>query len=454
MVSPVNGLVSIKALSDRVMQARQELTWILAGQLLALAGGVVSIKVLTNIIGPKEYGLLALGLTVAGVLNMYVYGPAANVVARFFAVYREKRELEVYFHVLKRFHRTFALGLSIISFAAGTLVGFGVGREWAAIIVLSLLFGIVSGVNASYLNLFNAIRQRKVVALHQGTDVWLRIGLAVAFLYLCRNSSQYALLGFLVGTTLVTASQATFAMRNADIRNHWKENPVDMQATMRCSREFLGYATPFTVFAGFGAISMFADRWIIQGLFGEGQVGIYSAIYSIANAPIALLFAIASQMMVPIIFERAGTMTTMSQAESSAGLLRLTVAVSTAIVLAATAVAYLLSEPLVRIFTNATFAVHHSVLWVSVLGISLFHIGQLLSLKGLYFNLPKIYLWPKGLQAGSFLILAYLLGKGFGIMGVASAVCVSSILYLGMVLFVNGRISNPVFDANTKDTGT
>jgi O-antigen/teichoic acid export membrane protein len=432
----------IKSLSDRVMQLRHEMIWILTGQFLGLAGGFVNIKVLTNIMGPEGYGQLALGLTIAGIYNLFVYGPVANVVARFFAVYRERGDLGAYFSVLKKSHRGLAIGLSVLSLAAGGFTGILAGREWAAIVFLSLLFGIVSGVNASYLTLMNAIRQRKVVALHQGGDVWLRLGMSVALLFLFRNSSQYALLGYLSGTLFVTVSQSMFARKNEEIRRHWNEMPSDPRHEKDCAREYLGYATPFVVFAGFGAISMYADRWIIQGLYGEGDVGIYSAIYSIANAPITLLFAIINQMMVPIIFEKAGDMTTMSQAESSSNLLRVTVMLSCAIVFPITCVAYFFGEPLVRITTNETFATYHQVLWISIMGLSIYNVGQLIGLKGLFFNRPNIYLWPKVLHASSFLLSAYLLGKHFSIMGVALALCFSALIHLFSVIYVNNRMNH------------
>ncbi|HEX9078711.1 MAG TPA: hypothetical protein VF795_03915, partial [Desulfuromonadaceae bacterium] len=89
------------SLLERIVKLRHEMAWIVAGQFFGFVGGFAGIKALTNIMGPKGYGELALGLTIAGLFNMYVYGPIANVVARFFAVYRERGRLGVYFAVLK-----------------------------------------------------------------------------------------------------------------------------------------------------------------------------------------------------------------------------------------------------------------------------------------------------------------------------------------------------------------
>jgi len=431
---------SLKPLFDRIWNLRHEMTWILLGQFLGFIGGFIGIKVLTNLMGPNGYGQLALGLTIAGIFNTYVYGPVANVVIRFFAVYRERGQLGSYFSILRKSHRMIALGGICLAIAASGCTGYFLGGEWALIILLSCLYGVASGINVSFLSLQNAIRQRKIVALHQGADVWLRIGLSIALLFLFSNSSCFALLGYLVGTLLVTISQRIFALKNETIRNNWNLPAPDPVVERQSFKEFSGYATSFMIFAVFASFSLYADRWILQGLFGSSAVGIYAAIYQIAASPVNIFFTMVSQLIVPIVFERAGTMTNTSQMENSGRLLRQTILASSLVAIVITVVAYLFSEPLVRILTNATFAENHNLLWIIAMGLCLFNLGQQLTIKGLSFNQPRVYLWPKILQAASLFILGYFLARYFEITGVAWAVCLSSIVHLVAVLAVNRRL--------------
>jgi O-antigen/teichoic acid export membrane protein len=431
----------LKLLLERSWKLRHEMTWIVTGQVIGFLGGFIGIKVLTNIMGPKGYGQLALGLTIAGIFNMYVYGPIANVVARFFVAYRERGQLGSYFAVLKKYHGLLAVMVSLSSLAASGIAGLYLGGEWALIILLSSLYGVASGINVSYISLQSAIRQRKIVALHQGADVWLRIGLSVALLLLLGNSGYFSLLGYLLGTLLVTISQGIFALRNNEIRFYWRGDAADDAEKRETYREFSGYAASFVIFAVFASVSMYSDRWILQGMFGVSVVGIYSAIYQIAASPVNIFFAMVNQLVVPIVFERAGTMTSAAQAENSAKLVRLTVVLSSLAGIFVTAVSCVFSEPLVRLLTNGTFAGFHNILWIIVLGLFLFNIAQLFTIKGLYCNRPRIYFWPKAWQACSFLLLAYPLAKKYGIYGVAAAICGSSLLYLGSVVFVNRKIA-------------
>lgn len=428
------------SLLEKLFKLRHEMAWILTGQALCFVGGFIGIKVLTNILGPKGYGQLALGLTIAGLFNQFVYGPLSNVVARFYSVYRERGSLVVYFYVIKRTHKLLAVILTVLSIVAGLIGWLLAGSEWGVLIAIALLFGVVSGVNASYVSLQSAIRDRKVVALHQGADVWCRIGLSTIFLYLFQNTGYVALVGYLLGTLLVTMSQHFFLLRKSLLNNGLFDQFDEVSSSSKCYKEFSTYAMSFVVFAGFSTVSMYADRWVLQILHGESAVGIYTAIYQIAAAPVNILFALVNQLMVPIIFERAGNMTSIEQSDNSGQLVRATVIVSSSIVLILTVLTYSFGAPLIRLLTNATFVAHHSMLWVTVLGLSLFNIGQLFALRGISYNRPNVYILPKGVQAISFLLMAYFGGRLYGLMGVAGALCGSSLLYVIAVLAVNSRL--------------
>ena len=433
-------MYNLKPLLERTRTVRGELAWIISGQMLGFVGGFVGIKVLTNLMGPKGYGQLALGLTIAGLMNMFVYGPVANVVSRFYAVYRERGGLGLYFPVLRCLHGRLAWILLLLILLASIIVCFSIGPFWGLIVFLSSLYGIAAGVNTSFLALQSAIRQRKVVALHQGADVWLRIGLAIAMVLLLGRNGDAAMLGYLMGTLLVVGSQRFYALRHGEIGSHWHGNDGDREQLRQCRREFSSYAWSFVLFAGFGAVSMYGDRWILQGLNGESAVGIYAAIYQIAASPVSIFFAMVNQLMVPIVFERAGAMTTAAHAEGSSRLLRTTILLSCLASLFITIVACCFSEQLVRLFTNEEFARYHQILWLSVLGLSLFNIGQLFTIKGLNYGRPRIYLWPKVWQAVSFVLFCLMLAGKYPLLGVAYGVCLSSLVYLVAVVLVNRRL--------------
>jgi len=427
------------------------MAWVVLGQILAFAGSFVGVKVLINIMGPQTYGQLALGITVAGILNLFVYGPIANVVARYFVIYREKSQLNVFFRVLKAAHKIFAAIVSISCVCAGAIIYWLIGYEWAMIVIIASLFGLISGINLSYQSLQSAIRQRKVVAIHQSIDVWSRIVLSVAMLYLFGNSGYIALLGYLFGTVVVTASQSKYALGDPRIRAFLISSSKRKQTDCETVREFCQYALPFVLWAGIAFGSIYGDRWIIQYLFGAREVGIYAALHQIACSPVSLLVGMINQLSLPIIYEYAGDMISVEQSMGSRKSLNQVVVASGIILFGVTLVAYVFSEFIVRMFTNISLLEYHNMLWIITLGASLFQLGQILTVKGFYHNQPQVYLWPKIIQAVTFVVIALLLGGSLGVIGIPISFCISAALYLLAVIYVNNSLEM-LFEMKVKHT--
>ena len=60
-----------------------EVAWVVAGQAAAVVGSLALLRLLTTIMTPDEYGRLALGLTLAGLVGQAMTGGVANGIGRF-----------------------------------------------------------------------------------------------------------------------------------------------------------------------------------------------------------------------------------------------------------------------------------------------------------------------------------------------------------------------------------
>jgi hypothetical protein len=166
--------------SSRLFRIGTEALWVAAGQLAAFAGGFAAIKLLSGQLGPAMYGQLALGISAAGVLHMFVYGPIEQVALRFVSVYRERNQLALLFTSLEKIHIYAALFVVAgIAFAVSAMQVFA-DAGWSMLILCALLFGLTGGINTTLSSLQSALRQRASVAFFQASDVWLRLLLACA----------------------------------------------------------------------------------------------------------------------------------------------------------------------------------------------------------------------------------------------------------------------------------
>ncbi len=425
----------------RLARIGAEAAWVTGGQLLAFLGGFATIKILTGELGPGAYGQLALGISAAGAVHMFIYGPIEQISLRFVSVYRERGQLPELFSALRRLHLHAAaiVGTAIIAITA-TLYALA-GTTWSMLILLALLLGVGGGVSTTLASLLSALRQRASVAFFQASDVWLRLLLAIAGLAWLGTSANAALTGFCLATATTAIVQLAWVMRNPLVSPHLHGQSASAAgASGSTMRELVAYGKPYLAFAAFAWFSTYCDRWLILSYLDERSVGIYAALLQIANAPIAIFLGVTNQFLVPLIFDRAGAATTQSQIRSSAQLLN---AATAAYVLGLTVIvctAALLAEPLVRLLTSAEFSRHADLLWVICLGLSLSSTAQLLVIKGLSHGRPQQYVFPKFVQLVLLIASMFVLVQPLALMGIAISLCISGAGYLAMVAWVNSRL--------------
>jgi O-antigen/teichoic acid export membrane protein len=421
----------------KIFRVQAELGWVVVGQLAAFSGGFVAIKALTSLLGPGAYGKLALGMTIAGSVQMFVYGSIDQTVLRFVSVHRERGSLGLFLPALKRVHIVAGALVLPSALLAAVAVYFVANGEWSWLVVSACFFGIASGFYGTFISLQSALRQRRVVALHQGLDVWLRVCFAVIAVMIFSRTGSAALVGYFLATSVVGASIVYFSLKVPDLRMNWHASTQDGEAIARTMHELVQYGKPFIYFAVLGLVSTYADRWIVFGTLGEEAVGRYVAIYQLANAPVVLAVGMMNQFVVPVIFDRAGAVVTETQSLQSTQVLYQAIAAFSLVILFLVGGAYLFSELLVGLVTAPEFVPYHHLLSIMVLGLGAFQIAQMLTLKGFSHNKTSGYVTPKLLQAGSLIVLLFLLTNWIGVSGVAWALLGSSIVYLCAVLWVN-----------------
>lgn len=415
----------------------KETAWVALGQIIAFLGGLAGIKLLTNMMPPESYGELALGLSLVGVVNLFLFGPLGQVALRFYSTCRERGNIDGYTQVLIRLHGQAILFLAVLSLPILLIVGTEFGLSWAWLFALALVFGIFSGVQGTLLSLLSALRDRKMGAFTQGLDTWLRLGFAAVLVVWVGSQGHWAILGYALGSLIIVAIQL-WAVRHHGFLGE-RINNIDIQ-DRGLRAEFLAYGLPFLAFAGLASISQYADRWLLQSYWSAEEVGIYAAMFQIASAPIVFLMGIATQLIIPIVFSRSGNLDNHSRTQSSLSLLSRTVMVVGSLYIVVALVTYVWGGTLVAWLTNADYSRYASSLWLIVLSQALFNLAQLMVASGLSLNRPMAYFTPKLGQAVSLLLAGWILVQSGGIVGMAQALLISSAVYFIWVVVVNIRL--------------
>ncbi len=429
---------SAAVLRRRISRGGRELVWVALGQTAYLAGVFAGMKLFTQWLPQEEYGRLALGLSIAGLASLFTFGPIGQAILRYFAVHRDDGTLPLYFHAIARSLLQAVILIGATAALAALLLGSLLEPGWRILLLGAAGFAIVAGLGDSLNYLSIARRWRPYTAFYQGAGTWLRILLAAAAVALAGTAGHWVLVGYTLGAGLSLLPLAAAFSKAGDLHAWRRSHAEPAERLQTATRELRGYAAPFFLFAGFAAISLYADRWVIQSFLGEAQVGLFFAVMQIANAPLALFFGILSQAVVPVVFDRIGRA---KRGGTDTRLLQLSVFAALPIVALMLALGFAFDAAIIRLLTTPDYATVPGLLGLCMLSYALFHLGQLLVTRGLAQQRPAAYFWPKALQAVSFLALAPFFIQAWRLPGVAWALCASSALYLASVLLVNRRLA-------------
>jgi len=243
--------------SSRVRRLSKESIWIVVGQFASVLGSIVLVRVLTEYLSPTQYGQLASGLTVAGLINQVVMGGLSNGIGRFFSIAAEKNDLTCYLRASCRLmgYATVAVVAIALVLMSGMLwLGYS---QWIGLASAALVFSMLTGYNGSLSGIQNAARQRAVVAFHRGFNAWLKILLAVGVMLWLGHSSTAVLIGYALALLLVNGSQMFF------IRRLISPHGGELRSPANWGREIWAFSWPFSVFGIFTWAQQISDRWAL-----------------------------------------------------------------------------------------------------------------------------------------------------------------------------------------------
>jgi O-antigen/teichoic acid export membrane protein len=403
------------------------MAWVVLGQAVAAVGSLVAVRVLTDVLAPDRYGELALGITLGTFGQLVAWSPISGAVLRYFAAAQEASQLSAYLQAVRRLLVRATAALVALGFAIViALVALGATR-WIPLALAALLFTLLSGYESTLDSMQLAGRQRRLVAWHQGVNVWVRVLMAVVLLSLAGASSATAMMGYAVGVLLVLASQLFFYVRVIPFRR--TNGPVPSSDAAAMARRMTQYAWPIAAWGVFSWTQAVSDRWILQAFTTTAVVGVYSVLNQLGFYPMTVFSAVTLQFVSPVLFERAGDGSDVRRLDSASQLVLAMVVVTLAVTAVATVASWLLHEGIFALLVDIRYrAVSGLLPWMVCAG-GLFAAGQAASQVLLVAGLTKRLIAPKGAIAVITLALYALGAYSRGLDGIIYANAAFGMLY-------------------------
>jgi O-antigen/teichoic acid export membrane protein len=388
---------------------------------------------------PAAFGELALGMTVATLVNQVVLGPLGNGATRFYTPAAEAGDLTGYLAAVRRMVVS-ATGWIILG-GLLSIVGLVITRhaEWIGLAASALVFALFSGYNSILNGIQNAARQRTIVALHLGMETWARFLAAAGLMFLLGATSTVAMVGYSVGIVLVLGSQYAFFRKIV---------PGNVDGARRggsWSEQIWNFSWPFASWGIFTWAQQASDRWAL-GLFASAQeVGLYAVLFQLGYYPMSMASGMAMQFLAPIFYQRAGDASDSKRNADVTNLSWRLTRLSLGVTCVAFLVAILLHAKIFRIFVAKEYGtVSYLLPWMLIAG-GVFAAGQTIALNLMSQMKTESMAAAKIVTALLGVILNFAGAYWYGIEGIVIVGVLFSVLYfLWMVMLSKTAVEGPV----------
>lgn len=422
----------------------KEGSWIIVGQIVSVLGSLVLVRVLTEYLDPTQYGQLALGLTVAGLINQLVMGGFIASIGRFYSIAAEKQDLRNYLRASRRL--MIYATQAVVAIGLALMIGlFWLGySQWIGLVAAALVFSVISSYNSSLSGILNAARQRTIAAFNGGLDAGLKIFLVLGVLLWIGNSSTAVVIGYAISSLLVTGSQFIFLRRLIPHQDTYSGDSI------RWVRPMWAYSWPFSAWGIFTWAQQSSDRWALAAFTTTHEVGLYSVLFQLGYTPISMATGLAVSFLGPILYQRSGDAT---DSDRNATVHRLAWRI-TFFSLFITVIGFVfvlfLHGWIFRLLVASQYqSVSYLLPWMVLAG-GLFAAGQVLSLKLMTDMKPAVMTLAKIVTALLGVLLNIYFASVAGLNGIIGALVCFSVIYFMWMALLTFRI--PMQNKTLSDT--
>lgn len=300
--------------SDRY-QFITEGAWLITGQIVSAIGTLLGLRLLTAFLSPPVFGevMLAIGISLLasglaatpfmqGVLRYYPESAAQNNVLQFRSVINKQlKKLTVLTSGI------LLSGFLIYSYFVPVSI-------WLGPIVTALL--IIDVLRQRELTLFNASRRQGIAAIWTTAEVWTRPALACLLIYLTDATAVATLTGYMLASVilfLLFRPLAVRAARATDSLSAKSTNCVGSRAELNygltpfddhnLGLQLFRYSMPLMPLGAIGWISGQADRYLIGGMMGLQEAGLYAALYGLVTRPFLMAAGTLESWLRPLYYQ-------------------------------------------------------------------------------------------------------------------------------------------------------
>jgi O-antigen/teichoic acid export membrane protein len=271
---------------------------IILNQAVTLALGLVSLKLINRLVPPDVYGAYVLFLTLTQVGTLLTHSGLSNHATRYWQ--RENQRAGAYVRFLAAASARVLLPLTLLLLAI--TIGLAAARQeliWVWIFPLLLVSNAALALNLVGTGALNADQSFwKVFWLTQLGNAG-RTFLPILFALATQMNFVALSAGFTLHGVLILAGLAAWFIAAS------KTPKPEAESEQQWIRELKDYGRPYALLGAGAWLLQFADRWVVEGFYGEEPAGQFALAASLGTIIPTMVMPALMQWVFPCIFRRA-----------------------------------------------------------------------------------------------------------------------------------------------------
>lgn len=429
-----------KLLKTGAGELSKEISWVIVAQLCTLIGGLLTFKLLTNILPQEDFGTFSIMFSLASLLVALLFTPLGKLNVRFVVLAQQSAALPTFHADQHKMAAAIVIASAVLLIPLSVYLA-QVSSTGLAAYASTLLLTVAMGYQAVQQHQLMAFRLRAAAGISQLIGAISRPLCVVLGTLFVGLSGSSAALGLAAGFAILVLCQ------HIALRGTWthsettdanpqaiEDNQADIAFKSQMSR-YNAYSTYgfFQITTGaVMAVTLYTDRWLLSVAGTMDQVAIYAALMQVALAPTAFLFAILTRFWSPIYFATRNH--SPKEQEKRFRLLLTSWAGAVSVTMGVTMISH---HFLVRLLTSDTFAAFSHLLPWMVAALLIERTAQVLEMKGALLLKTKVYFVPRLSLIAIVPISEYICFKTLGFDGIAIGLVCATTALLVITAFVN-----------------
>lgn len=401
-------------------------------QVAMMIGGFATIKILSNVLDLREFGIYSLLLSVATFAVAVLFVPIGQLNMRFITRESQTGPLkDFYAHQVALIYG----GLALSFLAAAICLLLMPTKDINSWFAFASLFTLIvfMGLQSTQQFELMAFRKRREGSIAQLIGAVSRPLFAYLAMVALGFDAVAATAGIAIGFAILCLVQ--FCQLRPVRRQHLeKEQGKDgSRHRMADNRDYLNYCLFFSLQGAVSLVLLNADRWVLGGLDSIENVAIIAALMQLSLVAISFSYAVLSRYAAPIYFATEHNSDETQSGRHMRHMLVGWLVVCVAII----AISFQLHRPFVRLATNDTYANFSYLLPWMIIGLALDRTAQLLELEGGLKLRTNAYVAPRLIMIVFIPLAEIFFYWIYGVAGVVVGMIVGALASLGATIAVN-----------------